>query len=262
MRFKRLLEQEEKLKKIESLLQSDFQGSLYPTIYRGTSSSVDVFDIREIRKDRKPSGTRFEVQGLVDAYENSVYAKWPKRSGSKFGSPDRVSAGGYGPYEVVVFPEKSADVCWIEYDPTTEFFHDSYSALKTIIDSKLFGEFLDVLEMNSFEELSQFLYKAEKFYKEQISYKKYDKYLNSNIEELRSEYEDLKNEKTELQHQRGELLKVFRAIEMYFSTLKEGADKGAYEVIFDGEEYLRIDANLFEDNFSWSGRRWKITQNF
>ncbi len=259
MRFKRLLDQKEKLKKIESLLQSDFRGSLYPTIYRGTRSSVDVFDVLKIRKDRKPSGTRLEAQGLVDAYENNVYKDWPKRSESKFGSPDRVSAGGYGPHEVVVFPEKSADVCWIEYDPTTEFFHDSYSALKTIIDSKMFGEFLDVLETNGFEKLSQFLYKTEKFYRDEISYEKYNKYLNDNIERLRSKYEDLKNEKTELQHQRGELLKVFRAVEMYFSTLKEGANKGAYEIIFDGERYLRINADLFEDNFSWSGKRWKVS---
>lgn len=259
MRFKKLLEQEEKLKKIESLLQSDFQGSQYPTIYRGTRNSVDVFDVREIRKDRRPTGTRLEAQGLVDAYENNVYTNWPKRSESKFGSPDRVSAGGYGPHEVVVFPEKSADVCWIEYDPTTQFFHDSYSALKTIIDSKMFGEFLDILDMNGFEESSQFLFKAEKFYKDQVSYEEYNKYLNSNIEGLRNEYEELKNEKTELQHQRGELLKVFRAIEMYFSTLKEGANKGAYEVIFNGEKYMRIDADFFEDNFSWSGKRWKVT---
>lgn len=259
MKLKNILIEQNDLKKVERVLNSDFRGDLYPQIYRGTTTQVDTFDIREIRKNRLPRSTRYATQGIINAYENNVYTRWPKRSESKFGSPDRVSAGGYGPHEVVVFPDRKADICWIQRDPSTGFFHDSYSALKSIIQSNMFAEFLDVLELNEFDELSRFMYMAEKFMGDRILYEEYKSYLNDNIKELKKEYEKLKNKKTELQYQRGELLKVFRPVEIYFTRLEEGVSEHAYEVIFDGEKYLRINADLFEEKFSWSGKRWKLT---
>lgn len=265
MRFKTLLlesKYEQAAQEIAELLETDFKNDISSPLYRGTNTSIGdtIYDIRTIRKDRVPLHTRLLPHILVVAYGNVFHPEIPSRSESKFASPSKLSAGGYGSDVVMVFPEKSANVKAIGRDPTPAFFHPLDSIIEEITEDFKYDKKIKAVENSSADAWADALPVIQSFQnssKTESSYLEFESYLESNIKELMKEAGNI--EKFDIPDDWATNIKgVYRNLRMYYKSLKDDISYREYEVMFDGDRYLRVWASFFEQYFKYEGGKWRL----
>lgn len=255
MDLKSLLTEQKSVEKLNNLLQEKYRDDIRHLIYRGTSTSVENYDVRQIRKDRIPRDTPMIIEGIVSAYEQNLYSNYPKRSESKFGATNRKVVSVYGSHQVVVFPEKDASVKSLEKDSTPIFFKPAFYSLKRVLEDSSFNRWMKNLKEKGFKDLLNFFGLAIKFKVGNLNFDSWKNYLNKNLNSVLKEVKKLSS--SDLDDSIAEnVTYVFHNIERYFKQGKDQVGQNDDEVIFDGDTYLRVDPKIFESNFMWSGRRW------
>lgn len=254
MKLKNLLV-EQSVEEINKLLKEKYRNDVENLIYRGTSTPVEKFDVREIRKDRTARDTPEMVEAIVSAFESNLYNSYPKRSESKFGSANRSVVSQYGTNQVLVFPEKSAGLKSLKTDSTPTYFMPAYHSIESVLMSDRYNQILKELASEDLENLAYFYKQAQKYQLRELNYENWKAYLKKEIEGVLKDVNAASSSSipTKLIE---DIAYCFRSIERYFKNLKENVKEEDKEVIFDGRTYLRVDPKYFEENFMWSGDRW------
>jgi len=263
MRLKKyLFESSEKRARAERLdhyLQTKFKNDSRVLLYRGTSTEVDDWQEKKIRKDREPKDTRVAIHHIVDAISENYYPGFPKRSESKYASTSdyKSSLKDYGPNIYIVFPEKDADIVSWEHD-TYKFLNNA--GIKISNYNKL-EPLSEVLMEEGFENLSKFL---------KLYYLKQHQNMRGVEDRLKEVVGNSWNEiKTELKtaYKKGAaedfrlapVLDGIESIEKYFERGMVGIHQGTFEIMFNGSEYLVVEESFFEEHFVWRGQ-WQIKE--
>ncbi len=257
MKFKELLK-EQSVEKLNKLLKEEYRNDVKNLVYRGTSTSVEKFDVRKIRKDRTPRDTPEMVEAIVSAFENNLYDSQPKRSESKFGSADRSAVSQYGTHQVLVFPERDAGLKSLKTDSTPTYFMPAYHSIESVLMSDRYDQILKELASEGLKNLVYFYGQAQEYQLEELNYGSWKAYLNKEIKKILKDV----NKASSLDISEDVVKDIaysFRSIERYFKNLKENVGERDKEVIFDGETYLRVDPKYFKDHFMWSGNRWLLS---
>lgn len=255
-----LLLEEQELKQLNKIFQSKYRTDIprNSLLYRGVMDPVtNDWDIRRIRKNRKPKDTQPFLDMLIDDIEDIGYPKAPKRRESKFAATSRSIASQYGDI-YLTFPDRSAKVVSLPYD-AYNYFEFVQDMLMDIAD-----EFYYINDDPSHETgvdmIDRFLKNLTKLVYEQDldSSEKIADMIVNHVEELIMVVEDYV--KTESP---GSLLEylddVIRKIESYFQDMSyNDFYPGADEVIYDGDTYLLIEEDFFFKNYEWDGSNWKL----
>jgi len=265
MKFKDLLfEDTNKLSNVLPEFQTDIPPS--KLLYRGSKIDIGNWKVRDIRKDRKPRDTHEYLQKIFDLVAEKMYPNVPKRSESKFAAnsvseAERYAASMYdgsGGSVKVVFPEKGANVASFDSDTLTLYFgavESYFNQFDWNLDSKveltdnpigknqkLYHKFIDLA-------LDVFDRKTHK--------------INEFVEIIKNHGDEIKKyakkEKIKREKLGNKVLGAINTIEAYFEEMKAGISGSAEEVIFDGNKYLAIEKEFFEETFEFDGK-WKVVQ--
>ncbi len=256
--LKKLLVEEKKLNSFERELNSGkwYNPSPDKLLFRGEKGMEDIWEIRGIRKDRKPRDTNPLIHVIVDAINEAERYQVPKRSGAKFaGGLNRADdMKEYGEL-TICFPEKSQKIYHLEGDSFADFMYAN-KKLKDI--TFLNGEDVENLS-DEYQYFSNFFHILN-----QVNLD-----LNALYNFIKETYRDTFDQAKELSQtvKHGPDIKsaaksmkrMFQIIrDEYYEKIDVGVNPNAHEHIFGGDYYLSIKKEDFEGNFEYVNESWRL----
>jgi len=241
-------------KQLKDVLNNFKMNIEYP-LYRGSTNVLKEksWKIKKIRKDRIARGGADSVNVFIDWYVSKKYDNVPKRKESKFATTEKSTAKDYGDYVNVVFPEKNANI--------VSFVKDSIIYRNKIGNSVHFFK-SNLSKIKDIKVLHKLAESMKRYDKGKINVKQLKQVFSDTWPKIKNNKDQIKNKLKVIESSgigRSDLDMFFKGLKQYISNKNFGIYSGSEEVMFDGDQYLILQDNFFQNNFDWNGRKWEMT---